>query len=364
MTSPLRFEAPAARRARGRVRVRRARGADPALHAPGERRHEPAAGRERAERACGLGQRGRRRRCCSPPTAAAAGELRPVPGAEALDFRDVDAFDDKIAYVLSIGPGEASRIFKTRDGGASWDEQFRNRDPEGVPGRDGVLGRAPRRRGERLGRGALRDPGDAGRRTPLDARSRGGPARGACRTRGRSRRAGPTWRCSARTSRGSRPRPAACCGRETAAARGALRRRPAPPGPRPGSSRSPSATPGTGVVVGGDYKKEGRSGRQRRVQRRRRRQLEARRGLSRLPLGRGALGPAATDPLLDRARAVGRPTSRATTAAAGADRGSRLPRFQLQPRRGGGLLRRRGGPHRASRPGVPALAGRSPKSRS
>jgi photosystem II stability/assembly factor-like uncharacterized protein len=56
--------------------------------------------------------------------------LRPVPGAEALDFRDVDAFDERVAYVLSIGPGEASRIFKTRDGGATWDEQFRNRDPK------------------------------------------------------------------------------------------------------------------------------------------------------------------------------------------------------------------------------------------
>jgi photosystem II stability/assembly factor-like uncharacterized protein len=56
--------------------------------------------------------------------------LRPVPGAAALDFRDVDAFDERIAYVLSIGPGEASRIFKTRDGGATWDEQFRSRDPK------------------------------------------------------------------------------------------------------------------------------------------------------------------------------------------------------------------------------------------
>jgi photosystem II stability/assembly factor-like uncharacterized protein len=53
-----------------------------------------------------------------------------VPGAQELDFRDVDAFDERVAYVLSIGPGEASRIFKTRDGGASWDEQFRNRDPK------------------------------------------------------------------------------------------------------------------------------------------------------------------------------------------------------------------------------------------
>lgn len=60
----------------------------------------------------------------------ASWQLRPVPGAEALDLRDVDAFDERVAYVLSIGPGEASRIFKTRDGGASWDEQFRNRDPK------------------------------------------------------------------------------------------------------------------------------------------------------------------------------------------------------------------------------------------
>ena len=37
-------------------------------------------------------------------------ERRPVPGAEALDFRDVQAFDDRTAFALSIGPGEQSRI--------------------------------------------------------------------------------------------------------------------------------------------------------------------------------------------------------------------------------------------------------------
>jgi photosystem II stability/assembly factor-like uncharacterized protein len=36
--------------------------------------------------------------------------VRPVPGAAALDFRDVDAFDERVAYVLSIGPGAAGRI--------------------------------------------------------------------------------------------------------------------------------------------------------------------------------------------------------------------------------------------------------------
>jgi photosystem II stability/assembly factor-like uncharacterized protein len=52
----------------------------------------------------------------------------PVAGAEKLDFRDVDAVSDRTAYVLSIGSGEASRIFKTTDAGASWAEQFRNTD--------------------------------------------------------------------------------------------------------------------------------------------------------------------------------------------------------------------------------------------
>jgi photosystem II stability/assembly factor-like uncharacterized protein len=56
--------------------------------------------------------------------------MRPVPGAEALDFRDVDALDARTAWVLSIGPGEASRIYKTTDAGASWREQFRNADPK------------------------------------------------------------------------------------------------------------------------------------------------------------------------------------------------------------------------------------------
>src|SRR5690349_9691243 len=36
-------------------------------------------------------------------------QQRPVPGADALDFRDVDALGDSTAVILSIGPGEASR---------------------------------------------------------------------------------------------------------------------------------------------------------------------------------------------------------------------------------------------------------------
>lgn len=57
-------------------------------------------------------------------------QLRPVPGAETLDFRDVDAMSDRVAFALSIGPGESSRIYKTSDGGGHWDLQFANTDPK------------------------------------------------------------------------------------------------------------------------------------------------------------------------------------------------------------------------------------------
>lgn len=49
-----------------------------------------------------------------------------VPGAEKLDFRDIEAFDANTAYILSIGNGEMSRIYKTTDGGSTWTLQFKN----------------------------------------------------------------------------------------------------------------------------------------------------------------------------------------------------------------------------------------------
>jgi photosystem II stability/assembly factor-like uncharacterized protein len=52
-----------------------------------------------------------------------------VSGAEKLDFRDVEAFGETTAYLLSAGPGDASRIYKTVDGGKSWALQFRSTDP-------------------------------------------------------------------------------------------------------------------------------------------------------------------------------------------------------------------------------------------
>ena len=49
-----------------------------------------------------------------------------VPGAEKLDFRDIEGFDANTAYILSIGNGESSRIYKTIDGGESWFQEFKN----------------------------------------------------------------------------------------------------------------------------------------------------------------------------------------------------------------------------------------------
>jgi photosystem II stability/assembly factor-like uncharacterized protein len=53
-----------------------------------------------------------------------------VPGAEALQFRDVQGVSDKVAYLQSIGNNPTDfRIYKTVDGGASWVMQFQNQNP-------------------------------------------------------------------------------------------------------------------------------------------------------------------------------------------------------------------------------------------
>ncbi|MFF0205603.1 WD40/YVTN/BNR-like repeat-containing protein [Streptomyces sp. NPDC005017] len=50
------------------------------------------------------------------------------PGAQELQFRDIEAFDARRAVVLAIGEGESSRVYRTDDGGATWTESFRNTD--------------------------------------------------------------------------------------------------------------------------------------------------------------------------------------------------------------------------------------------
>lgn len=50
--------------------------------------------------------------------------------SDIVDFRDIDAIDAQTAYVLSIGNGPASRIYKTIDAGATWTLQFKSEDPK------------------------------------------------------------------------------------------------------------------------------------------------------------------------------------------------------------------------------------------
>src|SRR5579864_5175395 len=50
-----------------------------------------------------------------------------VPGAESLQFRDVQGVSDKVAYLMSIGNNTTDfRIYKTVDGGANWTIEFTN----------------------------------------------------------------------------------------------------------------------------------------------------------------------------------------------------------------------------------------------
>ncbi len=79
-----------------------------------------------------------------------------VPGADSLEFRDVEGVSERVAYLLAAGPGDRSRIYRTEDGGGSWALQFTNRDTSafydcfafwtdrrGFTMSDGVAGRFP-----------------------------------------------------------------------------------------------------------------------------------------------------------------------------------------------------------------------------
>ena len=54
-----------------------------------------------------------------------------VPGAEALDFRGIRAFDGGTVYLMSSGSGDKARIYKTTDAGSHWKLLFTNPDAKG-----------------------------------------------------------------------------------------------------------------------------------------------------------------------------------------------------------------------------------------
>ncbi|HEX3927115.1 MAG TPA: YCF48-related protein [Gemmatimonadales bacterium] len=55
-------------------------------------------------------------------------QIRPVPGAERLEFRAIVAHSANEAWIMSAGNGGQSRIYHTTDGGANWALQFTNPD--------------------------------------------------------------------------------------------------------------------------------------------------------------------------------------------------------------------------------------------
>ena len=53
------------------------------------------------------------------------------PGAEKLDFRGIHGFDANTAIIMSSGPGDQSRLYKTTDGCHTWRLLFTNPDKDG-----------------------------------------------------------------------------------------------------------------------------------------------------------------------------------------------------------------------------------------
>lgn len=54
-----------------------------------------------------------------------------VTGADTMQFRDVHALDEHSAWLLSAGPGDQSRVYRTDDGGGLWTLQWTNPEPDG-----------------------------------------------------------------------------------------------------------------------------------------------------------------------------------------------------------------------------------------
>ncbi|WP_297512928.1 YCF48-related protein [uncultured Caulobacter sp.] len=54
-----------------------------------------------------------------------------IVGAEGLDFRGLHALDDHHVLAMSAGPGGASQLWRTSDGGKTWKRIVVNTDPDG-----------------------------------------------------------------------------------------------------------------------------------------------------------------------------------------------------------------------------------------
>jgi photosystem II stability/assembly factor-like uncharacterized protein len=58
-------------------------------------------------------------------------EKIPVAGADELDFRDLEVLDASTVVLMSAGPGSASRIYRSVDGGTTWGLVHKNPEKDG-----------------------------------------------------------------------------------------------------------------------------------------------------------------------------------------------------------------------------------------
>ena len=58
-------------------------------------------------------------------------KLRAPEGGEALDFRDLEALGDRVVVLMSAGPGDASRIYRSTNGGETWTLAHTNPEKDG-----------------------------------------------------------------------------------------------------------------------------------------------------------------------------------------------------------------------------------------
>lgn len=82
-------------------------------------------------RRSGLGERDERDGSADGRQRIHVAELRDASGAEKLDFRGIWAWDADTAIVMSSGPGDQSRLYKTTDGCSHWTLLFTNPDRDG-----------------------------------------------------------------------------------------------------------------------------------------------------------------------------------------------------------------------------------------
>ena len=179
-----------------------------------------------------------------------------IPGAEKLDFRDIDAVSDDTAYVLEHRLRRELADLQDHRRRPDLDAAVHQHRSEGVLRRDGFLGRDSRYRLQRFGRRTARDSANGRRRRLVDARPGCGTAaraRERRRIRGeRHERRGDgrdhVW-IGTSPSRES-------CDRATADSPGRPRQRRWPAGPSSGIFSIAFRDADHGIVVGGDYRKE------------------------------------------------------------------------------------------------------------